>query len=121
MALLQSQTFKIDSNMQHPDEPVARYETPEEIVAHISRLMAEAEAMLVGPEAEKAGGKLDEMKSRVAQAQSRSAELYGSARKKIVAGAKLTDETIRAHPYEALAITLGVGVLLGVLIGRTRD
>ena len=38
--------------------------------------------------------------------------------RKVVAGARATDETIRAHPYESLAIALGVGVLLGALIRR---
>ena len=31
-----------------------------------------------------------------------------------------TDATIRACPYESLAITLGVGVLVGALLGRRR-
>lgn len=97
-----------------------RYETPEEIAAHISRLMSEAEAMLAGPVAASAGDKLDEIKSRFAEAQERVTELYGVARKKVAAGAKATDETIRAHPYESLAIALGVGVLLGALIRRNR-
>jgi ElaB/YqjD/DUF883 family membrane-anchored ribosome-binding protein len=101
---------------EHP-----RYETPEEIAAHISRLMSEAEAMLAGPVAASAGDKLDEMKSRFAQAQERLTDLYGAARKKVVAGAKATDETIRTHPYESLAIALGVGVLLGALIHRNRN
>ena len=31
------------------------------------------------------------------------------------AAAKATDKTIRAHPYQAIGITFGVGVLVGVL------
>jgi ElaB/YqjD/DUF883 family membrane-anchored ribosome-binding protein len=34
------------------------------------------------------------------------------------AGAKATDETIREHPYESIGIALGVGVLLGLFLGR---
>ena len=45
-------------------------------------------------------------------------ELYDGAKKKVVAGAKYTDTAIRENPYQALAIALGVGVLIGVLVGR---
>ena len=35
-----------------------------------------------------------------------------------VAGAKATDRAIREHPYEALGVAFGLGVLIGVLIAR---
>lgn len=44
---------------------------------------------------------------------------YGDAKDKVVAGARRTDETIRTHPYESLAVALGVGVLIGALIRRS--
>jgi ElaB/YqjD/DUF883 family membrane-anchored ribosome-binding protein len=47
-------------------------------------------------------------------------EAYGKARKSVVAGARYTDETIRTHPYQSLAIALGVGVLVGALIRRSN-
>jgi ElaB/YqjD/DUF883 family membrane-anchored ribosome-binding protein len=93
-------------------------ESPEEIVEHISRLMAEAEAMMVGPVAERAGEKLNTLRARFEDLQSKASSVYSDARQKVVAGAKATDETIRSHPYESLAIALGVGVLLGALIRR---
>lgn len=36
------------------------------------------------------------------------------------AAAKATDKTIREHPYQALGIAFGVGVLIGVLVVRSR-
>jgi ElaB/YqjD/DUF883 family membrane-anchored ribosome-binding protein len=104
-------------------------ETPEQIIEHISRLMAEAEAMIAGPVTEKAGGKLTDLKERLASARDRLNEAYSSARETlgdaytqtrqtVVAGAKRTDEAIRDNPYQSLAVALGVGVLLGVVIGR---
>lgn len=36
------------------------------------------------------------------------------------AAAKATDETIRAHPYQAMGVAFGVGVLIGVLVSRSR-
>jgi ElaB/YqjD/DUF883 family membrane-anchored ribosome-binding protein len=36
------------------------------------------------------------------------------------AAAKATDETIREHPYQALGIAFGLGVLIGALVSRSR-
>jgi ElaB/YqjD/DUF883 family membrane-anchored ribosome-binding protein len=35
-----------------------------------------------------------------------------------IAVAKKADATIRAHPYESVGVAVGIGILLGVLIGR---
>jgi ElaB/YqjD/DUF883 family membrane-anchored ribosome-binding protein len=35
-----------------------------------------------------------------------------------VAGAKATDQLVRDHPYQAIGIAFGVGVLLGFLVNR---
>ena len=107
-------------------------ETPEQLIEHISRLMAEAEAMLAGPVTEQAGSKLASIKERLEMAREQLSDVYerardgltdvyGRARKNVVAGAKYTDETIRAHPYESLAVALGVGVLIGALIRRSNN
>jgi ElaB/YqjD/DUF883 family membrane-anchored ribosome-binding protein len=107
-------------------------ETPEEIIEHISRLMAEAEAMIAGPITETSGTKFGELKLRLAAARHRLNDAYTAARESVgdaydetrrhvIAGAKATDETIRANPYQAVAVALGVGVLLGAVIGRTSN
>lgn len=94
-------------------------ETPEQIIEHISRLMAEAEAMLAGPVADQVSGKLSDLKDRLSDARDRVGDMYTRARKSVVAGAKYTDETIREYPYYSLGVALGVGVLVGVLVGRS--
>jgi ElaB/YqjD/DUF883 family membrane-anchored ribosome-binding protein len=96
-------------------------ETPEQLIEHISRLMSEAEAMITGPVTEQAGGKLADIRDRLESARERLTDAYGEARKKVVAGAKYTDDTIRQYPYQSLAIALGVGVLLGALIRRNNN
>lgn len=96
-------------------------ETPEQLIEHISRLMAEAEAMIAGPVAEQSQGKLSDIRERLESARERLNRVYTAARNNVVAGARYTDETIRAYPYQSLGIALGVGVLLGVLIGRGRN
>lgn len=44
---------------------------------------------------------------------------YEDVEEAVVSGAKTTDKAIRSHPYEALAISLAIGVLIGALI-RSR-
>jgi ElaB/YqjD/DUF883 family membrane-anchored ribosome-binding protein len=37
---------------------------------------------------------------------------------KAVAGAKVADKAIREHPYQAVGIAFGIGLLIGVLATR---
>jgi ElaB/YqjD/DUF883 family membrane-anchored ribosome-binding protein len=94
-------------------------ETPEQIIEHISRLMSEAEAMLAGPVADQVSSKISDLKDRLSDARDKMGDMYSQARKKVVAGAKYTDETIREYPYYSIGVALGVGVLLGVVVGRS--
>lgn len=96
----------------------ATAETPEQLIEHISRLMAEAEAMLAGPVPEQESGKLDEMKTRLEHARERLGDAYSRARRGVIASAQYTDRTIREYPYYAIGIALGVGVLIGCLLRR---
>ena len=107
-------------------------ETPEQLIEHISRLMAEAEAMIAGPVTEQAGGKLADIKARLESARERLTDVYGRARESVTEaygrarqgvtdGARYTDEAILTHPYQSLAVALGVGVLIGALIRRGKD
>jgi ElaB/YqjD/DUF883 family membrane-anchored ribosome-binding protein len=95
------------------------YETPEQIIEHISQLMSEAEAMIAGPIAEKAGSKFADLKERLEDARDKLTEVYGKARRNVIAGAKYADNTIRENPYVSLGAALGVGVVLGMLIKRS--
>jgi ElaB/YqjD/DUF883 family membrane-anchored ribosome-binding protein len=40
--------------------------------------------------------------------------------KRAAAGLKATDKVIRKHPYEAIGVGLGLGLLIGVLVMRSR-
>lgn len=64
--------------------------------------------------------RIEAARENLARAQERVSELYEDARDKVVASAKVTDKAIRRHPYESVAVALGVGVLLGVILGRRR-
>src|SRR5687768_790640 len=102
------------------NESASKAETPEEVAEHISRLMDEAEAMLVGPVSDRVADKFSDLRARLEHLQAKAMGAYGDARQKVVASARATDETIRSHPYESLAVALGVGVLLGALIRRSN-
>jgi len=39
---------------------------------------------------------------------------------KTVAAAKTADKVVRTHPYQAMGIAFGVGLLVGVLATRSR-
>lgn len=105
------------------NNPQQTAETPEQLIEHISRLMAEAEAMLAGPvsgemKSDQMSGKLNDLKSRMSTARDRVGSMYTSARRGVLAGAKYTDDTIRQYPYYSIAIAVGVGILVGSLLRR---
>lgn len=93
-------------------------ESPEQLVANLRSLLSQAEHMMADSSGEHSGERIDQLRAAMAQAQARLQAFYGTAREKIILGAKRTDETIRSHPYESLAVALGVGVLLGALLRR---
>ena len=55
---------------------------------------------------------------KVAEARKRLASALESARNKAVAGAKAVDEAVHEHPYQAIAIGVGVGAILGFFLAR---
>jgi ElaB/YqjD/DUF883 family membrane-anchored ribosome-binding protein len=94
-------------------------QTPEALLNDLRALVIEAEKMLgSAPDADGAEA-VTTMRARLEAAQERFGELYASAKKNVAAGAKYTDEAIRANPYQSLAIALGAGLLIGVLVGRS--
>jgi ElaB/YqjD/DUF883 family membrane-anchored ribosome-binding protein len=93
-------------------------QTPKDLLNDLHTLVAEAEKMMGDSLSENSEGAISALRSRFDAAQERLSDLYTGARKKVVAGAKYTDETIRANPYQSIAIAAGVGLLVGVLLGR---
>lgn len=92
--------------------------TPSELFTEMQALVAEAQAMMADYASEGASDGLEKLRDRFAAAQKSFGEACTQARKRVVAGAKCTDEAIRANPYQALAVAAGVGLLIGVLVGR---
>ncbi len=90
----------------------------------VGQLAEDAQA-LMSATAEVSGEKVAQARKRLAAALEGVKEFAGNVRDKAVAGAKATDVAVREHPYQALAIGVGVGVLIGYLLGsrgsRNRD
>ena len=80
--------------------------------------LAEDARELMAATADVAGEKVGEARKRVAAALEKAKEMAGDLRDKAVAGAKATDKAVNEHPYQAIAIALGVGALVGFLLGR---
>jgi ElaB/YqjD/DUF883 family membrane-anchored ribosome-binding protein len=80
--------------------------------------LAEDARALMAATADVAGEKVGEARKRLAIALDRTREIVGRVREKAVEGAKVADEAVREHPYQALGIAFGVGALIGFLAAR---
>ncbi|HAO80735.1 MAG TPA: hypothetical protein DCQ92_17540 [Verrucomicrobia subdivision 3 bacterium] len=80
--------------------------------------LAEDARALMAATADVAGEKVSAARKRLAAALESAKEIAGNVRDQAVAGAKVADETVREHPYQAIAIGVGVGAIFGYLIAR---
>jgi ElaB/YqjD/DUF883 family membrane-anchored ribosome-binding protein len=80
--------------------------------------LAEDARALMSATADVAGEKVGEARKRLAAALERGREIAGRVRDKAVEGAKAADEAVREHPYQSIAIGVGVGAILGFLFAR---
>src|ERR1039458_8227244 len=80
--------------------------------------LAEDARDLMTATADVAGEKVSAARKRLAAALDSAKEIAGNVRDRAIAGAKATDEAVREHPYQAIGIALGVGVLIGYLVSR---
>jgi len=80
--------------------------------------LAEDARALMTATADVAGEKVSEARKRLAAALERGKEVYGRVKEKAVEGAKATDVAVHEHPYQAMAITFGIGAIVGYLVSR---
>jgi len=83
----------------------------------LGQLAGDAHALMAAT-ADVAGEKVAEARKRLTAALERVKEVASIARNKAVAGAKATDAAVHEHPYQAIAIGVGVGAVLGFLAAR---
>jgi ElaB/YqjD/DUF883 family membrane-anchored ribosome-binding protein len=89
----------------------------ERLASDLKALMHDAEELMKAT-AGQAGEKVAELRSRLAVAIESAKGTCHRLEETTVAAAKATDRTIREHPYESIGIAFGVGLLVGVLVGR---
>jgi len=80
--------------------------------------LAEDAQALMAATADVAGDKVGQARKRLAAALESAKAVAANVRDKAVAGAKAADEAVHEHPYQAIAIGVGLGVLVGYLLGR---
>jgi ElaB/YqjD/DUF883 family membrane-anchored ribosome-binding protein len=96
---------------------MTRYETPDALRKDASTLADDARALLEAT-ASATDEKIAQARERLQDALDSGKEAYSRLTDKCVQGAQAVDQTIRANPYQSLAIAFGVGALLGFLVSR---
>ncbi len=92
-------------------------EANQRLTGDLKLVMRDAEELLKATAGE-AGEKVKEVRSRLAAALDSAKATCERLQDKTVQAAKATDHIIREHPYESIGIAFGVGLLVGVLVGR---
>jgi ElaB/YqjD/DUF883 family membrane-anchored ribosome-binding protein len=87
------------------------------VTQEVGQLAEDARALMAAT-ADVAGEKVGEARKRLAAALESAKHIAANVRDKAVAGAKVADQTVRENPYQAIAIGVGVGAIIGYLIAR---
>lgn len=66
------------------------------------------------------GQKSNALRAKLEAAVEKAKVAYERLEDKTVAAAKATDKTVREHPYQAIGIAFGLGLLIGVLAMQSR-
>lgn len=100
----------------------AQGETPRERVMEDLRTLARDSEALLKATAGDVSEKAKEARTRLAAALERAKATCDHLQEHAVAtaraAAKKADVVIRDHPYESIGVAFGVGLLIGVLVGR---
>ena len=89
------------------------------LAADLKAVVRDAEELLKAT-AGQAGEKVGEVRQRLGAALESAKASCHHLQDRTAEAAKATDKVIRAHPYESIGIAFGVGLLIGVLIVRSR-
>jgi ElaB/YqjD/DUF883 family membrane-anchored ribosome-binding protein len=89
----------------------------EKLMADLKTLTRDAEALMQAT-AGQAGEKVSELRQRLSAALESAKATCHRLEERAIAGAKAADRAIREHPYESIGVAFGLGLLIGVLIGR---
>jgi ElaB/YqjD/DUF883 family membrane-anchored ribosome-binding protein len=95
--------------------------TQEQLIADFKVVVADAEALLKAT-ANQGGEKLAEIRAKTEKslrvAKARIGEAQAALLVKTKAAAKTTDAYVHENPWKAIGVAAGVGLVIGLLIGR---
>ena len=92
-------------------------EASEVLVGDPKMVVSDAEELLRATAGE-AGEEVKDIRRRLMTALESAKANCGRLQDKAVEASKATDCMIRDHPHESIGIAFGVGLLIGVLVGR---
>ncbi len=61
-----------------------------------------------------------DLRAKLEAATEKAKEVCQRLQDQTAATAKAADKAVREHPYQAIGVAFGVGVLIGVLVSRCR-
>lgn len=95
----------------------AHFELPGAL-RHDARTLVEDAQALVEATAEITDHKVTEARKRLEKALENGQELYSDLRNRVLARARAADEAVHENPYQAIGISFGVGLLIGLFLKR---
>lgn len=101
--------------------PELSTEQKDKLMADLRVVIADAEALLkmtADEVGEGAAGLRERLQQRMSDAKHSLLTLQASATEKARAAGHAADDYVHEHPWQSVAIGAGVGLLVGLLIGR---
>ena len=95
----------------------AHYETPDAVVHDFRTLLDDARALVVAT-SESTDDKVTAARRRLEAALESGKGMFRDLQEHARESLDTADACVRRHPYESLAVALGVGALLGHLLSR---
>lgn len=95
--------------------------TKEQLINDFKVVVADAEALLkatAGQGGEAVAAARAKAESSLAAAKAKMADAQAALLVKTKAAAKATDEYVHTHPWQSIGAAAGVGLVIGLLIGR---
>ena len=93
----------------------------DKLMADLRVVVADAEELLkltAGELSEGTAGLRQRLQERITQARQKLVELQASATESVKAAGQAADDYVHEHPWRAVGIGAGVGLVVGLLLGR---
>lgn len=95
--------------------------TTDQLVSDLKAVISDAEALLEATSAQ-AGERIQDVRARTQQtldrARARLEEIEKDALRAVREAADVAEDYVRENPWQSVGVAAGVGLLLGLLIGR---